>query len=170
VEDGKYHRLTVKIVGASKLSVSAREGYFAPNRTTDSKQLETNLLSDALYSQTEVHDLPIQLQTQTVHADKPPAKLNVLALVDLDTLPHHQGGGKNLNELRVLAGIFDRNGKYLGSLDRKIAVHWSDDDAGTQTATTFSFLLDPGAYLVRLVVRDTETHSLTAQSAIVEIP
>ena len=35
---------------------------------------------------------------------------------------------------------------------------------------TFSFLLDPGGYLVRLVVRDTESQHLYAQDAIVEIP
>jgi hypothetical protein len=46
----------------------------------------------------------------------------------------------------------------------------SRPDAGTQTATTFSFLLDLGPYLVRLVVRDAESQRLSANTAIVEIP
>jgi hypothetical protein len=70
----------------------------------------------------------------------------------------------------MVAAIFDRNGKYSGAINRKVAVHWSDDDAGTQTATTFSFLLDLGPYLVRLVVRDAESQRLSANTAIVEIP
>jgi hypothetical protein len=70
----------------------------------------------------------------------------------------------------MVAAVFDRNGKYLGAINRKVAVHWSDDDAGTQTATTFSFLLNSGVYLVRLVVRDTESQHLAAQAATVEIP
>jgi VWFA-related protein len=168
-ENGKYHQLSVKIVGVNKLSVSARRGYFAPNHL-DPKQIETTELDDALYSQTEIHDLPIQIQTQTIRGDKPTAKLNVLTLVDLDALPHRQADGKNTNELRIVAAVFDRNGKYLGAINRKVAVHWSDDDAGTQTATTFSFLLDPGPYLVRMVVRDSESQRLSAQAAIVEIP
>src|ERR1700722_6817629 len=169
-ENGKYHQLSVKIVGVNKLSVSARRGYFAPNHLANPKQIETTELDDALYSQTEIHDLPIQIQTQTIRGDKPTAKLNVLTLVDLNTLPHHQADGKNTNELRIVAAIFDRNGKYMGAINRKVAVHWSDDDAGVQTATTFSFLLDPGPYLVRMVVRDSESQRLSAQAAIVEIP
>jgi VWFA-related protein len=169
-ENGKYHQLSVKIVGVDKLSVSARRGYFAPNHLADPKQIETTELDDALYSQAEIHDLPIQIQTQTIRGDKPTAKLNVLTLVDLDALPHHQADGKNTNELRIVAAVFDRNGKYLGAINRKVAVHWSDDDAGVQTATTFSFLLDPGPYLVRMVVRDSESQRLSTQAAIVEIP
>jgi len=169
-ENGKYHQLSVKIVGVNKLSVSARRGYFAPNHLANPKQIETTELDDALYSQTEIHDLPIQIQTQTIRGDKPTAKLNVLTLVDLNTLPHHQADGKNTNELRIVAAIFDRNGKYMGAINRKVAVHWSDDDAGIQTATTFSFLLDPGPYLVRMVVRDSESRRLSAQAAVVEIP
>jgi hypothetical protein len=54
-------------------------------------------------------------QTQTIRGDKPTAKLNALTLVDLDALPHHQADGKNTSELRIVAAIFDRNGKYLGA-------------------------------------------------------
>jgi hypothetical protein len=104
--------------------------------------------------------------------DKPIAKLSVLTFVDLQDLPHRRTDGKNTNELRMVAAIFDRNGKYIGAIDTKIAVQWSDDNAGTQTATatTFSFLLDSGAYRVRLVVRDAESQRLSAQAAVIEIP
>ena len=169
-ENGKYHELSVKIVGAKNLSVSSRKGYFAPDHRPGSKQAGDAELDDALYSQAEIHDLPIQIQTQTIRGDKPTAKLNVLTLVDLGALPHRQTGGKNTNELRIVAAIFDRNGKYMGAINRKVAVHWSDDDAGIQTATTFSFLLDPGPYLVRMVVRDSESQRISAHAAVVEIP
>jgi VWFA-related protein len=169
-EDGKYHHLKVKIVGPDKLSVSAREGYFAPTPATDSKQAENNAITEALYSQTEIHDLPIRIQTQFVHDDKPIAKLSVLAFVDLHDLPHRQTGGKNTNELRMVAAIFDRNGKYIGAIDRIIGVQWSDDKAGTQTAETFNFLLDSGGYLVKLVARDAESQHLFAQASVIQIP
>jgi hypothetical protein len=169
-EDGKYHHLKVKIAGTDKLSVSARGGYFAPTAMADSKQSENSAITEALYSQSEIRDLPIRIQTQFVRDDKPIAKLSVLTFVDLQDLPHRQTGGKNTNELRMVAAIFDRNGKYIGAIDRKIAVQWSDDNAGTRTATTFSFLLDSGAYRVRLVVRDAESQRLSAQAAVIEIP
>jgi VWFA-related protein len=169
-EDGKYHHLKVKIVGIDKLSVSAREGYFAPTAMTDSKQAENSAITEALYSQTEIHDLPIRIQTQFVRDDKPIAKLSVRTFVDLQDLPHRQTDGKNTNELRMVAAIFDRNGKYIGAIDRKVMVQWSDDKAGTQTAATFSFLLDFGAYRIRLVARDAESKRLFAQASVIQIP
>lgn len=98
------------------------------------------------------------------------ARLSVMALVDLRDLPHRQFKDQNANELRLVAAVFDRNGKYMGAIDKKIAVHWSDARAATQTAATFSFLLDSGGYLVRLVVRDSELRHLSAQDALIEIP
>jgi VWFA-related protein len=169
-ENGKYHEIKVKIVGVDKVNVSARRGYFAPNHLADPKQQENDLVTDAIYSQSEINDLPIKLQTQTVRDEKPPSKLNVVALVTLDDLPHHQAEGKNANDLRVIAAIFDHNGKYLGAIDRKVAVRWVDAHAGTQTAATLSFLLDPGTYLVRLVVRDSESQNTWAQAATVDVP
>jgi hypothetical protein len=94
----------------------------------------------------------------------------VRTFVDLQDLPHRQTDGKNTNELRMVAAIFDRNGKYIGAIDRKVAVQWSDDKAGTQTAATFSFLLDFGAYRVRLVARDAESKRLFAQASVIQIP
>jgi hypothetical protein len=169
-EDGKYHHLKVRIVGNDKLTAAAREGYFASARAADPKQAETSEMNAALFSQNEIHNLPIQMQTQLYRDDKPPAKLNVVTMVDLGALPHNQANGQNGNELSMVAAIFDRNGKYIGAINRKVAVHWSDEKTGTQTAATFSFLLDPGAYLVRLVVCDSESHQLSAQGELVQIP
>ncbi len=169
-DDGKYHHLKVKIVRAGNLSVSAREGYFAAATHSDPKQSENIAINDAVFSQNEVHDLPVTMQTQLIKNDKPSGKLNVLTIVDLRDMPHRVADGKNANDLRVVAAIFDRNGKYLGALDKKIAVRWPGENARTQTAATLTFLLDSGTYLVRLVVRDSESQHLFSQSAIVEVP
>ena len=107
----------------------------------DSKQAENSAITEALYSQTEIHDLPIRIQTQFVRDDKPIAKLSVLTFVNLHDLPHRQTDGKNTNELRMVAAIFDRNGKYIGAIDRKIAVQWSDDNAGITNSHNLSFLV-----------------------------
>jgi VWFA-related protein len=169
-EDGKYHHLQVKLTGSSNLVVAAREGYFAPNRFTDPAQVEKLEINSAVFSQNEIHDLPIQMRTQFVQDDKPLAKLSVSALVDVRDLPHRESNGQNANELRLIAAVFDHNGKYMGAIQRKVAVHWSDAATQEQTATTFSFLLDSGGYLVRLVVRDSESQHLYAADALVEIP
>lgn len=170
VEDGRFHHLQVKLIAPNKFSVSAREGYFAPTHPVDIAQAENKEISDALFSSNEIRNLPVQVHTQFARGQKPTATVLVQALVDLRFLPFRQIKDKNTNELRMVAAVFDRNGKYMGAIDRKIGVHWSPAEAKTMPSTDFSFMLDPGNYVVRLVVRDTESQRLYAQDTLVEIP
>lgn len=171
-QDGKFHRLQVKLAAGLKFSVSAREGYFAPAHPADAAQAVNKIVTDALFSSNEIRDLPVQIHTQFARDAKPATTttLTVQAMVDLRSLPRRQVSEQNTNELRVVAAVFDRNGKYMGALDKKVPVRWSPQREGTMIGATFSFLLDPGGYLVRLVVRDAESQHLYAQDAIVEIP
>jgi VWFA-related protein len=173
-EDGKYHHLKVKLVNQKNFAVYAREGYFAPLHIVDPRQAENNEINEALFSHDQVDDLPIQMQTQFVQEDKPVAKVNVVTFVDLRNLPHRQADGRNANELRIVAAVFDHNCKYLGAIDKRFAVHWSDEKLTAQNsrppATMFTFILDSGAYLIRLVARDSESQHLSTQNALIEIP
>ncbi len=171
-DDGKFHRLQVKLAGGNKFSVSAREGYFAPAHPADAAQAESKIITDALFSSDEIRDLPVQIHTQFARDAKPATTttLTVQAMLDLRSLPHRQVDQQNVNEIRVVAAVFDRNGKYMGALDKKVPVRWSPQKEGIMIGATFSFLLDAGGYLVRLVVRDTESQHLYAQDALVEIP
>jgi VWFA-related protein len=170
--DGKFHRLQVKLASGNKFSVSAREGYFAPEHSANAAQAENKIITDTLFASNEIRDLPVQIHTQFARDAKPATTttLTVQAMVDLRSLPHRQVDEQNANEIRVVAAVFDRNGKYMGALDKKIPVRWSPQREGTLIGATFSFLLDAGGYLVRLVVRDTESQHLYAQDALVEIP
>jgi len=58
----------------------------------------------------------------------------------------------------------------MGSIDRNVAVQWPDDKAEMRTAAKYDFILDSGSYLVRLVVRDSETSQISAEDAVVQIP
>lgn len=171
-EDGKFHHLQVKLLGGYKFSVSAREGYFAPDHPADAAQAENKIITDALFSSNEIRDLPVQIHTQFARDAKPATTttLTVQAMLDLRSLPHRQVDQQNVNEIRVVAAVFDRDGKYMGALDKKVPVRWSPQKEGTMIGATFSFLLDAGGYLVRLIVRDTESQHLFAQDALVEIP
>lgn len=168
--NGAFHKIKVKIVGREKLTASWRLGYFAPRQTSNSIEAGKKDFNESLFSRDSLHGLPIQMRTQFISEDKPVAKLSVLTLVDLRELPHRQKNGVNENELRIVAAVFDRNGRYMGSIDRNVAVQWPDDKAEMRTAAKYDFILDSGSYLVRLVVRDSETSQISAEDAVVQIP
>jgi len=168
--DGAFHKLNVKILGREKTTVNSRRGYFAPKQTTDSAQAENDDINMSVFSRETSRGLPIEMRTQFVKEDGPVAKLSVLAMVDLNELPHGQKNGQNTNELRIVAVVFDRNGKYMGAIDKKVNLKWLDKDARMHTAGKYDFILDSGGYLVRLVVRDSQSQQLFTQSTTVEIP
>jgi len=168
--DGAFHKLSVKIQGREKTTINSRQGYFAPKQTTDSVQAENDDISKSVFSRETTRGLPIEMRTQFVKEDRPVAKLSVLAMVDLNELPHGQKNGQNTNELRIVAVVFDRNGKYMGAIDKKVNLKWLEKDARMHTAGKYDFILDSGGYLVRLVVRDSQSQQLFTQTETVEIP
>jgi VWFA-related protein len=168
--DGAFHNIKVKLIGKHTLTANYRKGYFAPIKVDDPTKSENYVISNAVFSRTDVHELPIEMRIQFVRDDKPVAKLSVMALADLHVLPHRQSGGQNENELRIVAAVFDRDGKYMGSIDKKVDVFWRESEAGIRTAAKYDFILDSGNYLVRLVVHDSQSQQLFAQDSVIQIP
>lgn len=168
--DGSFHSLKVKLMGREKLQVSGREGYFEPKQKAESLQLENEEISGAIFSKEESRDLPVQMQTQFIRANEPIARLTVLAKVNLADLPHRTINGRNEVKLRIVAAVFDRNGKYLNEIDRKVDLAWDEGKAELRTAAKYDIILDSGTYLVRLVVRDAQSQRLSSQNAVIEIP
>jgi hypothetical protein len=168
--DGRYHSLKIRIIGREKLSVSGRGGYFEPKSVGESAQIENDEISNAVFSRDEATGLPIQLRTQFIKADQPVARLTVSTLADLRELPHQNVNGHYETSLRIVAAVFDRNGKYLSEIDKRVQVIWTLDKEEVRTVAKCDIILDSGAYLVRLVVRESHAHLLFAQSSPIVIP
>jgi len=62
--DGRYHTLKVSLTSKEKLNIQARHGYFAPRSIGDPAEATKEEIREALFSQEEIRDLPVELQTQ----------------------------------------------------------------------------------------------------------
>src|SRR5262249_9197560 len=128
-------------------------------------------INDAIFSTNGVRDLPIEMRLQFIKDDeKPVAKLSVLTLLNPPEMPMAATNGDPDTRLRILAVVFDHNGKYLGVMDKNVDVKWLSNDNRTKTAAKYDFILDSGDYLVRLVVRDSNTRKIFAEASTVKIP
>jgi hypothetical protein len=131
-------------------------------------------MEDAIFSQDEMHDLPVDLHTQFFKASDEDAKLTVLAHVDLKRLHFRKADGRNENVLTCSSAVFNRDGNYLQGTQKVVTMHLKDATLehnlpeGLTLKTSFD--VKPGSYLVRLVVRDAETRLMSAESGVVEIP
>lgn len=172
--DGSFHTLKVKLKNAGRLTVQARRGYFAPKSSSDPAQEAKRDIEDALFSQEEMHNLPVELHTQFFKSSDVQAKLTVLAHIDVKRLSLKRVGGRNNNELTVVSALFNRNGDLLEGIEKTVTMRIKDETLekrlGSGITLRTSFDVKPGNYLVRLVVRDAEAKMVSAESDAVRIP
>jgi hypothetical protein len=171
--DGSYHSLKVTVKSPPKLTVQARQGYYAPKSFANPEQQAKQEIEDAMFSQDEIHNLPVKLHTQYFKAGDEDAKLIVLAHVDVKLLHFKKAEGRNNDVLTCVSGLFNRNGSYIKGTAKTVTMHFKDDtlqhklDSGITLKTSFD--VKPGTYMVRLVVRDEEGQLMSAENGSVEI-
>lgn len=172
--DGRFHSLKVTLKSPEKLTIQARRGYFAPKHAADPTQEAKQEIEDALFSQEEIHELPVDLHTQFFMSSEVDAKLTVLAHVDVQHLRFRKADGRNNEELTVVSALFNGNGNFVQGIQKILTFHLKDDTLdhklGSGLTVRTSFDVKPGSYLVRLVVRDAEAQLLSAENDAVRIP
>jgi VWFA-related protein len=171
--DGSFHTLKVKLKNPQKFTLQARRGYYAPKHFADPNEQAKQEIEDAMYSQEELHDLPVKLHTQFFKANDADAKLVVLAQVDVKRLHFRKVEGRNDDVLTCVSAIFNRNGSFLQGMEKTVTMHFKDETLEHELPSGItlkaSFDVKPGSYLVRLVVRDAEGQAMSAENGTVEI-
>ena len=171
--DGSLHALKVKIKDGS-LTIQARRAYYAPKHLADPAEEAKREIQEALFSRDVLRDLPIELHTQFFKGNEFDAKLGVLARVDLAQLRFKKAEGRNLNNLTVVAALFDRNGNYLQGSSKLVEMKLKDETLQNKARSVITiktnFDVKIGGYEIRLVVRDSEGQLLAAQNGSIVIP
>jgi VWFA-related protein len=171
--DGSFHSLKVTLKSPQHLTLQARRGYFAPKNFANPDEQAQQEIEGAMYSQEELHDLPVKLHTQFFKASDEAAKLVVLAQVDVQHLHFRKVKGRNSDILTCVSVLFNRNGSFVQGTQKVVTMNLKDDTLEHKLASGItlktSFDVKPGSYLVRLVVRDAEGQMMSAENGTVEI-
>jgi VWFA-related protein len=172
--NGAYHTLKVSLTGKQKLNVQARHGYYAPRTIKDPEEAAKEEIQEALFSQDEMHDLPVELQTQFFKKDSSQARLAVLTHVDIKGIRFRKVDGRSRDDLTVAMAIFDENGNFVIGGEKIVEMKLLDKTVERMSRSGFtlksSFDVKPGTYLVRMVVRDAEGAQMAARNGAVSIP
>src|SRR5258708_7961537 len=156
--DGRFHGLKVTLTSKEKFDIQARHGYFAPKTVADPAEATKQEMQEALFSQEDIRDLPVDLQTQFFKKDEVHAHLAVLAHFDVKSVQFQKLKGRNNDQLTIVTGIFDENGNFVTGLSKVVEMNLLDTTYTRLSRSGFtvktSFDVKPGTYLVRLVVRD----------------
>jgi VWFA-related protein len=171
--DGKYHRLKVTLVKKQKWALQARHGYFAPHRESDPEAMATEEIQQAIFSQEELRDLPIECLTQFFKSGNG-VRLSVVTHLDTAGLRFRKAEDRNNDNLTISTVIFDENGNFLTGQQKILDLRLKDatlervNKAGLSVKSSFD--LQPGTFLVRVVVRDSEGAQMAARNRGVVIP
>jgi VWFA-related protein len=172
--NGSFHTLKVALTSKQKFDIQARRGYYAPRTAKDPAQAAKEEIQEAVFSQEEIRDLPVDLQTQFFKKDPSQARLSVLAHLDLKSVKFRKVEGRNHDDLTLATVIFDENGNYVVGGEKILEMKLRDstldklDRSGITVKSSFD--VKPGSYLVRLVVRDKEGEMMAARNGAVVIP
>jgi VWFA-related protein len=172
--NGSFHTLKVSLAGKQKVDIQARRGYYAPRTAKDPAETAKEEIQEAVFSQEEIRDLPVDLQTQFFRKDQVQVRLSVLAHVDLKSVKFRKVEGRNHDDLTLATVIFDENGNYVAGGEKILEMKLLDstldrlDRSGITVKSSFD--VKPGSYLVRLVVRDKEGEMMAARNGAVVIP
>jgi hypothetical protein len=79
---------------------------------TQSKK-RSRRFQDAIFSQEEMHDLPVELHTQFFKSSDTEAKLSVVAHVDVTSIHYRKIDERNTDELAVVSALFNQNGVFI---------------------------------------------------------
>jgi hypothetical protein len=172
--DGSFHPIHVKLALPKGFSVQARRGYYAPKKPTNPNDQEKEEIAEAVFSQDETRELPIDVHTQFFTKSESEARVTVLTRVDLRPLHFRKDGGRNLDNLTFVTVMFDRDGHVVRGQQKSVELHLRDSslERYLQSGITVRTLFDvrPGTYQVRAVVRESESGQISGLNRTVEIP
>jgi VWFA-related protein len=171
--DGSFHPLKVTVAAGEKLSLQARRGYWAPKHPEDEASVSKQEIQDAVFSRDETHGLAAEMHTRVTKAGDQ-SKLSVLTSLDLKSLPLRKEDGRNRNDVTIVAALFDTNGNFIEGTKKLVELRLLDQTVAglpqkPPVVISTDFDVNPGAYLVRLVVRDAEERQVTAENAAVRV-
>jgi VWFA-related protein len=172
--DGKFHEIKVTLTGKRKVSIQARRGYYAPRTIPDPEAAAKADIQEAIFSQEEIHDLPVDLQTQFFKKDANAARVAVLTHFDLKGVHFRKADGRSNDALTIATAIFDENGNFVTGgekvLTMKLLENTYERLSRSGLTVKSSFDVKPGTYMVRLVVRDGEGAEMAARNGALVIP
>ncbi len=171
--DGSFHSVKVTLKPRD-MNMQARRGYYAPKHAADEAQQAKEEIREAIFSREEVQEFPVTIQTQFFKPTADTAKLSIVAHVDMKLLKFQKVAGRNNDTLTIVSGLFDRNGNLLSTIQKTVEMRLKEEtfdlrmQSGINVKTTFE--VQPGKYVLRLVVRDSEGQMMSARNGIVDIP
>jgi hypothetical protein len=164
----------VTLPNGKGLSLTAREGYWAPSHEEDAAATATREIAEAVFSNDELHDLALDLHTRFYKTGAWDATATVVSHIDIRQLSLRKQDDRNRDDVTVVCALFDRNGNFVKGKQTLVELRLKDGNIESRRSSGVTlhqdFDVKTGGYLVRVVARDAEGRQMAAVNGVIEIP
>ena len=170
--DGEFHRLRVKADLAKGSQIFFRRGYYSPRPFEQLHPLEKELLaSDAIASAAPLNEVDVEVLAAPFRASDQEAYVPVIIEVDGESLLKGHEGTKMTAEFYTY--VSNERGQMLDFFTQLVSLDVGNSkEAFMQGGLKYygHLFLEPGEYLVRVLVRNSSTGRTGVKTAEVTIP
>lgn len=168
---GKYHKLKVKLASGTSGYVQTRPGYFAPASSADLVAMRERFDKEAIASDT-LSEFPIDVAGRLGKMPTGEPLLTVIMHVDLAPLEFFDRNGRQAQDLRFVAGLFDAQGNVAVAREGAMELALTEETSARLTASgvNASLLLTapPGKYRLRVTVQEA-TGRIAAINRVIDL-
>lgn len=174
-EDGKYHKIKVKLKNGSHDFIQARPGYFAPTKEEmEPKGPSAEEKIDAeVRGSDERSDFPLSVSERPVTASSGGRELSVQTRVDIQKLPFEIKEDRRVDMLTFVAALFDSQGKMVTGKEAQMQFALKSESferfSKSGISGAMSLEAPPGSYRLRVVVEEALHNEMSATSQQVQI-
>jgi VWFA-related protein len=173
--DGRYRRITIRLnrTDLKDARVEFRKGYYAPADFQHStKESREQQLQDQLISDVPSSDFPVYLSTGYFRMGDNRYFVPVSVVVPGSQIPFTRASEQDRATLDIIAVMRDEAKRPFGTIRDtvKLAVNTSQDVQRKNVQYDGGFLLPPGKYTVKFVVRENQTGRMGSFEAETTVP
>lgn len=174
--DGSYHRLRVKLRDRAVdhgTEISHRDGYYAPRPFEELHPMEKALLAaDAIASAAPRKEIDLDVLAAPFRATETEAYVPVIVEIDGEGLI--RGQAKDKLSAEIYAYVSDEKGEMADFFTQLVSLDLSESGRQVLHETGLKYYghmdLTPGDYLIRVMVRNSETGRTGVESVAVTVP
>jgi VWFA-related protein len=171
--DGHFRRISVKL-NRSDLKLEYRKGYYGPRDFKHStKDDREQLLADEMTSELPITDLPVYLNTEYFRAKEDRYFVPVSIVVPGSAIPFVQSSDKDKATLDIMGLVREKQTKFpVGSVRDtvKLSMDGAQQVRRKNVQYGTGFVLPPGSYHLKFVVRENENGQMGSFESDLVIP
>jgi len=174
--DGSYHRLRIKLRDGAvphSVEITNRDGYYAPRPFEELHPMEKALLAaDAIASAAPRKDIDVDVLAAPFRANETESYVPVIVEIGGEGLI--RGQSKDKLSAEIYAYVSNEKGEMADFFTQLVNLELSDQGRELLGETGLKYYghmdLSPGKYLIRVMVRNSETGRTGVESVSVTVP